>query len=162
MIKAANPASIFPAICLIDSDVIINWLAKEADPVSNEELWEAPHKIMKLIEGKKINGFSALINLLEIRFVLRRKKNLGEDRIKKDIAKLLNLLEIIIPDEVILLKANSLQTDHPFSPFDAMLIAVGSSIPNAVLISRDKSLAALASKFMPTATPEEFLRNFNL
>lgn len=156
MIKAINPS---PKTCLLDSDVIINWLAKEEDPISNEKLWEAPHKIIKLIETKKIAGFSTLINLLEIRFVLRRKKGFGEDKIRKDIAKILSLIEIIVPDEIVLLKANNLQINRPFSPFDAMLVAIGSSLPNAVLVSRDRSLLDLASKEMSAATPEEFLKD---
>lgn len=145
------------SICLLDTDVIINWLAKEENEILNEQLWKIPHKIIELIEEGKIKGYSTLINLLEIRFVLRRKKEFSEHKIKEDINKLLKLLEIIIPDEVNLLRANSLQSENPLSPFDAILVAVGLSIDKGVLISRDKHLLKIASKSLPTLTPEEFL-----
>jgi len=151
------PETSQPAKCLFDTDVIINWLTKEEDSSTNKNLWEAPHKIIKLIEDKEIKGLSTLINLLEIRFVLRRKKGFSEEKIQEDITKILQLLEIAIPDEVNLLKANSLQSENPFSPFDAMLVAIGLSIDNVVLISRDKYLTQLASKFLPVSTPEEFI-----
>lgn len=150
------------AFCLLDTDVIINWLAKEEDPSIHKDLWKAPHKIMKLIEANKIKGLSTLINLLEIRFVLRRKKEFGEDKIKQDIAKILQLLEIVIPDEINLLKANSLQTDNPLSPFDAILISIALSLDNIVLISRDKQLIQIAGKFVPVFTPEEFLNELKI
>jgi len=145
--------------CLLDSDVIINWLTKEKGSIPYKTLWEAPHKIIKLIEEGKIKGFSTLINLLEIRFVLRRKKNFSEDKIKEDIAKILKLLEIIVPDEVNLLKANNLQDKLPLDPFDAILLAAASAEENIVLVTRDKALISLASKLLEASTPEKFIEN---
>jgi predicted nucleic acid-binding protein len=145
------------AVCLLDSDVVINWLAQEEDPVTGKKLWEAAHKIIKLVEAGKIKGFMSLINLLEIRFVLRRKKSFDENRIKSDITGILKVLKVAIPDEVNLLKANNLQTDNLLSPFDAMLISVATALEGAVLVSRDKNLLKLASGFLPALTPEDFL-----
>lgn len=159
MAKSNNLSSNIPSTtaCLLDSDVIINWLAKEEDARLNKELWEGPHKIIELIEEGKIKGFSTIFNLLEIRFVLRRKKDFAEDRIKEDITKILKLLEIIVPDEVNLLKANSLQDKLPLSPFDAILLAIALAKEGIVIVSRDKAFKSLASKFIEATSPEEFL-----
>ena len=144
MAKSGHLKSSPETICLLDSDVIINWLTKEETSEAN--LWEAPHKIIRLMEENIIDGYATIIGLLEIRFVLRRKKNLSDDKIKDDVAKILNVLEILVPDEVNLLKANGLQSDISFlSPFDAIFIAVGLSMKNAALISRDKYLLQTAS-----------------
>ena len=117
---------------------------------------------MRLIEDGTVDGFSTVVNLMEVRFVLRRKKGSDENKIKEDIASILKILEIAIPDEVNLLEANNLQAENPLSPFDALLIAVGLSLSNAVLVSRDKYLLQLASQFLPAATPEDFLKNLKI
>jgi len=152
-----HPSSPSNINCLIDTDVLINWLTEEIDPNTNKELWKRPHQIIKLIEDKKIKGFISIINLLEVRFVLRRKKDFTEEKIKRDIAKILEILEVIIPDEVDLLRANELQTENPFGPSDALLVSVGLNLKEVILVTRDKNLLALASKFLSTATPEDFL-----
>lgn len=157
-----TPETLPKTTCLLDTDVIINWLTKEEDPNTQEKLWKIPHKIIQLIEANKIKGTTTIINLLEIRFVLRRKKGFTETKIKDDIAKIIQLLEIIIPDEVNLLKANSLQSENPLSPFDAMLLAIGTSMDNILLVSRDKLLLQLSSKLLPSFTPEEFLNELKI
>lgn len=149
----------FPDSCLIDTDVLINWLTQEVDPNTKKELWKAPHQLIKLIEDKKIKGFISLFTLLEVRFVLRRKKDLSEEEIKKDINKILRILEVIIPGEIDLLRANELQIENPLSPFDALLLSVCSTLKDGVLITRDKSLLKIASKFINSFTPEDFLSN---
>lgn len=163
MDKTSNPKDPADAqICLLDSDVIINWLSKESDPLTGQALWIAPHKIISLIEEKRLNGFSTVLNLLEIRFVLRRKKSFTEEKIQEDIEKILRIVEIAIPDEINMLEANNLQAKHPFSPLDAMLVAIGLGLKNIVLVTRDKVLLDLASKFLPAPTPEDFLQNLKI
>lgn len=145
-----------PSICLLDSDVIINWLTKE-ETSSEKHLWDAPYKIIKAIEAGRIKGFSTLINILEVRFVLRRKKGFAENKIKEDITKILELLEIIVPDETNLLSANSLQDKFALSPFDAILLSAALTKENIVLITRDNALISIASKLLEAANPETFL-----
>ncbi|MEX2752151.1 MAG: hypothetical protein Q6366_009730 [Candidatus Freyarchaeota archaeon] len=36
----------------LDTDVLINWLAKETDPNTGEELWRDPYKILKKSKGE--------------------------------------------------------------------------------------------------------------
>ena len=141
--------------CLFDSDVIINWLAQE------EGLWETANELIGLVEAKKIKAFVALTTLMEIRFVLRRKKSFKEETIKKDITKITDLFKIIVPDELDLIKANTLQDQAPFSPFDAILLSTASS-NNIILLSRDKDLIKIAARFVFAFTPEEFLNNLKI
>lgn len=147
--------------CLLDTDVIINWLSQEVESTTGKELWKSPHQIIKLIEHNKSKGFISLAHLLEVRFILRRKRGFSEERIGLDIEKILEVLEVAIPDEVDLLQANNLQSKNPLSPFDALLIALALSLKEVVLISRDKALLSLAAKFTPVATPEVFLGNLS-
>ncbi|MBU1366320.1 MAG: PIN domain-containing protein, partial [Candidatus Omnitrophica bacterium] len=73
--------------------------------------------------------------------------------------KILKLLEIIVPDEVNLLKANNLQDKLPLDPFDAILLAAASAEENIVLVTRDKALISLASKLLEASTPEGFIES---
>ena len=155
MIKLRNPSLSSP--CIIDADVIINWLAKETDPGTETPLWESPLKIFERIEAGAVDGYVSVLSLMEVRFVLRRKKKIPEEKIKEYISRIMEIVEIVVPDEFSLFKANSLQSDNLLSPFDAILIATGMSIKNSALVTRDKSLKSLASKFLPAVSPEDFL-----
>ena len=146
---------------LLDADILINWLAKETDPATAAPLWEAPYKLLELIEAGTVEGMIALTTLLEIRFVLRRKKGVSHDTIERMIEELLRIIEVYIPDEISLLKANQLQAQYPLDPFDAILLAGCLATQPAGLIARDKSLLAICAKVAPEASvamsPEEFL-----
>jgi hypothetical protein len=41
----------------LDTDVLINWLAKEVEPKGGKALWKASYQILKRIEGRKLAGF---------------------------------------------------------------------------------------------------------
>lgn len=71
----------------LDTDVLINWLAKEVDPKTGKELWKAPHKILKKIEAGELTGSTSIINLMEITFVLRRKKRWRDEKIISTIGR---------------------------------------------------------------------------
>ena len=148
-------------VCLFDSDVLINWLTKEEDPLTHEKLWEAPLAILRLVEKGNIKGFASLLGIMEIRFVLRRKKDLKESVVQEHMDEIIKLIDVIIPDEVNLLQANNLQSELPFSPMDAVITAVGLSMRDrhVVLLTRDKTLSRLGSLYLPIQTPEEFLLN---
>ena len=146
--------------CILDSDVLLNWLTQEEDPLANIILWDAPHKIMRLIEYGSVEGHTTLINLMEIRFVLRRKKGLSERTIRELLNKLLLLVKVIIPDEINLLEAHGLQEEIPLSPVDAIILGVASSLKDrhALLITRDKELASASKGVVTVLTPENFLK----
>lgn len=71
------------------SDVLLNWLCKEEDSNTGDKLWKAPYKILKIVESGNLFGFTSLINLMEIVFVLRRKKKWSEDEIRSGVELIL-------------------------------------------------------------------------
>ena len=142
---------------LLDTDVIANWLLKETETATNKNIWKAPFEIIGRVEAKEIKGCISLTALLEIRFLLRRKKEYPPNEINQDIKKLTELFEILIPDEIELLRANKLQEEYPLDPFDAVLLSLILTLTNAILISRDTKFLKVASRLTETATPEEYL-----
>jgi PIN domain nuclease of toxin-antitoxin system len=144
---------------LLDTDAVVNWLIQETETASGRKLWEAPYEIVKLIEDKSVFGTISLTTLMEIRFLLRRKKSFTPRQIENDIAKLTSIFEVIIPDEIDLLKANTLQADHLLDPFDSIHLAMCIGIQPVTLISRDKDFIKIANKFITASTPEAFLKN---
>jgi len=142
---------------LLDTDVIANWLLKETETATNKNIWKAPFEIIGRIESEEIKGCLSLTTLLEIRFLLRRKKEYSAKEINRDIKKLTELFEILIPDEIELLRANKLQEEYPLDPFDTVLLSLALSLTNAILISRDTKFLKVASLLIESGTPEEYL-----
>jgi predicted nucleic acid-binding protein len=143
---------------LLDTDVVINWLIEETETGSGKELWKAPLEIVRLIEDKKISGFISLTTLLEIRYLLRRKKSYNDQQIEDDISKITSIFDVIIPDEITLLKANSLQSAHPLDPFDTIHLSIAIGLKPVALISRDREFINIAGSFINALTPENFIR----
>ncbi|QWR77518.1 type II toxin-antitoxin system VapC family toxin [Candidatus Magnetomonas plexicatena] len=143
---------------LLDTDVVINWLIEETETVSGRELWKAPFEIVRLIEDRNILGFISLTTLLEIRYLLRRKKSYNDQQIEKDISKITGIFDVVIPDEITLLRANSLQSVHPLDPFDAIHLSVAIGLKPITLISRDKEFINLAENLVDALTPENFIK----
>jgi len=144
----------------LDTDVLINWLAKEMDSNTGFNLWLCPYKIIELIERRKIGGHTSLTNILEVRFVLRRKKRYGEKKIKECIESLFRVIEIEVPDSCDMLEANRLQSEHPLDPFDSTGLSI-ILVKSATLVSRDGDFIKLAEKLNVEAyTPEEFLERY--
>ncbi len=72
---------------LLDTDVLLNWLCKEVTP-EGEVLWESPYKILKKVEAGKVNLYTTIVNLMEIRFMLRRRKKWNYSEIEKTLTDL--------------------------------------------------------------------------
>lgn len=140
-----------------DTDVVINWLIKETETTSGKELWKAPYEIIKLVENKGVLGMISLTTLMEIRYLLRRKKSYTNQQVEDDILKVTALFEVIIPDEINLLKANSLQGEHPLDPFDAIHLSILIGLKPVTLLSRDKEFIKITKKFVTALSPDEFL-----
>ena len=143
---------------LLDTDVVVNWLLQETETASGRELWMAPYELVKRIENGSVSGIISLTTLMEIRFLLRRKKSYTIPHIEHDISKLSAIFEVTIPDEINLLKANNLQAEHLLDPFDSIHLALCIGIKPVTLVSRDKDLIKIAKKFIAAATPEEILK----
>ena len=140
-----------------DTDVVINWLIKETETTSGKELWKAPYEIIKLVENKGVLGMISLTTLMEIRYLLRRKKSYTNHQVEDDISKVTALFEVIIPDEINLLKANSLQAEHTLDPFDAIHLSILIGLKPVTLLSRDKEFIKISKKFVTALSPDEFL-----
>ena len=144
----------------LDTDVIINWLAKETDLNTGFDLWRCPYAIIELVERREIVGHTALTNIFEVRFVLRRKKKYGEKKIKDCIESLFRAIEIEVPDSGDMLEANRLQSEQPLDPFDSIGLSI-ILVKSAILVSRDDEFIKLAKKLNVEAfTPEEFLESY--
>jgi predicted nucleic acid-binding protein len=156
MVKASN--SSIP-IVILDTDVIVNWLTREKESRSGKELWKAPYEIILACEEGKLKAATCITNLFEIRFLLRRKKGYSEGKIKEDLDKITGLIEVVIPDEIELLRANNLQLNNPLDPFDAILLATGISLKPINFVSRDSEFLKISSRFLISSTPEVFIQN---
>jgi len=110
----------------LDTDVLINWLAKEVDSKTGEELWSAPHKILRKIEAGELAGFTSIINLMEIVFVLRRKKRWSDKEIVSTMGRIQEIpnFNVLIPTEGDVISAYSIQSVSNLDPFNSIYFAV--------------------------------------
>jgi len=144
---------------LLDTDVVVNWLIQETETVSKRELWKAPYEIIRLVENKTLSGIISLTTLMEIRYLLRRKRSYSIQQVEEDISLITAIFDVIIPDEINLLKANTLQAEHPLDPFDSIHLAICIGLKPITLISRDKDFIKISRQFINALTPEEFLKS---
>ena len=105
----------------------------------------------------KWDGFIPLTTVLELRYLLRRKKRYSVKQIEEDIGKITALFEVVIPDTTDMLQASSLQSEYPLDPFDAIHLSLCLSLKPVVLVSRDKEFLEISKKFISAYTPEDFL-----
>lgn len=98
------------------------------------------------------------MTLLETRYVLRRKKQFNENIIKSFINDIIEVFEVLISDEVCLLRANNLQEIYPLDPFDAIILSCSSQIGQITLITRDIDFRDIAISSINVKTPEEFIK----
>lgn len=99
---------------------------------------------------------------MEIRFVLRRKKNKLRKEVEQDIQSILGIYQSIVPDEITLLRANRLQSEEELDPFDSILLSTAMTIPEIHLIARDSPFTSITQKYVSTYKPEEFVDKFGL
>jgi len=147
----------------LDTDVLINWLAKEVDPNTGEELWRAPLKILKEIEAGKISGFTSIINLMEIIFVLRRKKRWKDEEIISTIGRVREIpnFSVLIPTEADMISAYSIQTVFSLDPFNSIYYSISKRRIDYI-VSRDSDFISIvneAEKKTVALTPEMFLKD---
>lgn len=145
-----------------DTDVLINWLCKEVHPRTKYRLWKAPYEILKKVESGKLSGFTTLVNLMEIVFVLRRKKQWKEEKIANAMSKLQGIanLTILVPTDADIIAGYNLQNVFALDPFDALYYAIFRTSAD-YLVSRDKTFLQLvnqAEKQARALTPEDFLK----
>ena len=144
-------------VVIFDTDVLINWLTQETESITGRRLWEAPLQIIECIECKEIRGCVSLMSLLEVRFLLNRKFKRHTADINKDILLIKSVFEVVVPEEIELLRADKLQEEFLLDPFDAILLATVLAIPRGILVSRDGKLLTIAPRFTTAVTPEKAL-----
>ena len=142
---------------LLDTDVVVNWLVQELETQSGKELWKAPHEIVRRAENKSISAFISLTTLMEVRYLLRRKKAFSSSQVEEDLAEITSVIDVLIPDEISLLKANTLQAVYPLDPFDALHLSLCMGLEPMTLVSRDSVFISLSKKLVLAQTPEEFI-----
>jgi len=147
-------------IIAFDTDILINWLTLENESITGKSLWEAPAKIISLVENGSVNGVLCLTTILELRYVLHRKKHITREQIELLIKDLSNVFKIYPPDEISLLKSNKLQSAYLMDPFDAILLSFCIHFEYKTLITRDTGLSDIASEFIEVFTPEEFIDKY--
>jgi len=147
----------------LDTDVLINWLAKEVDPNTGEELWRAPLRILKEIEVGELSGFTSIINLMEIIFVLRRKKRWKDEKIISTIGRIREIpnFSVLIPTEADMISAYSIQTVFALDPFNSIYYSISRKRIDYI-ISRDSDFISIVNsteKKLVAFTPEKFLKD---
>jgi predicted nucleic acid-binding protein len=147
---------------IVDTDVVINWLCREVETSSQKILWKAPLTVAKNAETGTISGNISLLSILEVRFVLRRKKRFSRNEVEKDIQDIQQIYQSIVPDEIIVLRAHQLQSREELDPFDSLLLSTALSFPEIHLITRDSLFRSIAQSYVRTCTPEEFVEKFRL
>lgn len=140
---------------MIDTDVMINWLAQEE--YDGEELWSAPAIILELGEKLQLENFISLITIFEIRFVLRRKKKRGMSEVEEDLSVVQQIIHSLIPTETEMKRANDLQSTELLDPFDSIILAQAISF-QGILISRDQRLLKIAKEYIYSYTPEDYIK----
>jgi len=110
-----------PPTVVLDTDALVNWLAKEEESGTRRELWRAPYEVVCAAETGSCKGVDILTTGLELRFLLRRKKRFAEPFIQSVLGRIAQVCSVEVPDEADLLRANHLQAAHPLDPFDAIL-----------------------------------------
>ena len=145
----------------LDTDTLINWLAKEVDPKTGGELWKAPYKILKKVEKGEAMGSTSIINLMEIIFVLRRKKKWRDEKIISAIGKIQEIpnFNVLIPTEADIISAYTIQTTFNLDPFNSIYYAISRRRMDHI-ISRDTEFIEAvneAERKRLALTPEVFL-----
>lgn len=144
------------ASLILDSDVMLNWLLQETETGTGRPLWVAPATIMELGERRQVWTQWSLLSLMEVRFVLRRKKKFGVKEIETDLRSLQSIIDTLVPTENELAQAERLQSEIPLGPFDSIILAQAIA-RGSILVSRDAALLALAKGYVHASTPEQYI-----
>ena len=138
----------------LDTDVILNVLCEEEDLESGVRLWPAPKEILNLILDE-IYGSTSIINIMEIRSVLAKKKLWKKEEIFEKEAILSESLHVVIPTWTDHIYADKIQKDIFLYPIDCLILALAIN-EKSILITRDREL--LSQHLFSSYNPESFLK----
>ncbi len=114
-----------------------------------------------MIEKGKISGATSLINLMEITFVLRRKKKWKDEDIVPKVGMIQEMpnFAVLIPTEADIIAAYNLQTLFRLDPFDSMYFAITRNKVDHI-ITRDAEFIEIVNSAENrnfAMTPEQFV-----
>ncbi|NJE77012.1 PIN domain-containing protein [Thermococcus sp. ES12] len=137
----------------IDTNVLLNVWFKEEDPKTGARLWEAPLKILELVESERVEGVVSIFTLMEGAHVFKRN-NVSPERVKEieDVG-----IEVYVPNELVLIDAFSFQLTLGTDPYDSVALASALASKCDVLITLDKDFRRKAGGEITMMSPEEFL-----
>jgi len=125
----------------VDTNILVAVLTEEENRFSEaKQLLNSDHQIL-----------TSMLNLMEVRSVLSKKKNHERQEIEEVEEDIVELADIIIPDSSDFLKANKLQRESYAYPMDSLITALAEN-SNTVLASFDKEMIENGAK-----TPKEIL-----
>lgn len=139
----------------LDTDIFLNWLFKEEDPKTGFKLWKAPHSIIKKVEKNKLEGFTSIFVLMELRTILSRKKRWKKEKIIKLERDIKRDFEILLSDLIDILESAELQLKEWTTPVDTINILLASKVPEITFIARDREVLEKASKYVEAVKPEK-------
>lgn len=125
----------------VDTNILVAVLTEEDEKFSDaKELLNSDHQIL-----------TSLLNLMEVRTVLSKKKNHERQEIEEVEKDIVELADIIIPDSSDSLNANKLQRENYAYPMDSLIMAIAEN-SGAELASFDGELIENGAK-----SPEELI-----
>lgn len=113
----------------VDSNILIAVLTEEKSGFEEaKKLLNSDHRII-----------TSMLNLMEVRSVLSKKKNHKRTEIESVEEDIIDMVEIIIPDSSDFLEANNLQKQNYAYPMDSLIMALAANA-DAELVSFDSEL----------------------
>lgn len=143
-----------------DADVLLNWLTEEKETDTGIKLWKAPYEILKNSEANGIKLHSSFLTIMEIRYVLRRKKDINSSKIEELVEDIKQEFSLEIPDSMDIIEANKMQSQSPLDPFDAIYLSMTETLSADFILTRDKEFQQIiddSNNDTRTMEPEEFL-----
>jgi predicted nucleic acid-binding protein len=83
--------------------------------------------------------FVSVLNLMELRSVLSKKKGFDRDRIDKIEGRITSRTTVTVPDASDMIDANNRQSETLLYPMDALILAAATAV-DATLVSFDQEL----------------------
>jgi predicted nucleic acid-binding protein len=87
------------------------------------------------------DGYTSVVNLMELRSVLTKKKAFERDRVEQIEDRIARKTTVVFPDASDILSANRLQRDALLYPLDAIVLAAARTV-DCPLVSFDSELTA--------------------
>jgi predicted nucleic acid-binding protein len=126
---------------LLDTNILI------AAVTQDSERSEAARELLNTTENLHVS----VLNLMELRSVLSKKKQFERDRVDQIEARITSRTTVTFPDASDMLAANQLQSDTLLYPMDALVLTAADAI-EGTLISFDRELVEQGA-----VRPEEIL-----